>query len=963
MNLIIWVYLGLATWPEVFAIYYLKKEIFQPPKDRVLRNNSYFGYSITYEEFNKILIISSPRENDIGEVYTCSIEKQSCTPIDKKNILKRVSPKYTHDYWFGATVKAGPNFVTMCAPRYTVFDHDRNGYATNGKCYSYNAPDHLEERTQISKKDRIRDLGENLAYISIEKTMDSFGWSIDIAHNDTVIIGSPGMFHGRAMIYDETISYKDPILFDIFNKQITNPPEFNFGYAVASGKFINNDLSYAISSPYGFRGHGQVLFYKERNLPYVGYIENSSPIGSMFGGVLCAAKFSVDGTDLLVGAPTYATKDTYNLGAVYVYLAANKTLVFHKIIIGKVSGSMFGSAIVSVGDLNGDEKDEIAIGAPFENDGVVYLYSGADLCTKKSEKDLKYLQRIEAEKSYGESFGMSLTPLLDYDNNGCKELAIGSPYKNTVVLLRCMAAITVETLKPKFPNLQIRNSTQTDFEFEVCLTVKYPTLPQKINEVLSTTVDIEHESAKLLHPNDRGLFTYQTSLIEKQPKYCKNISLFLPKDSQYETKIRYTISSKLLNEPGTLTDFNSSRVILSDLSVLSQHDSVWASECAGHEICLPSLTLTPYISFHHDDDLYIIGTSNKGTEFVTLTVHNDGEVAYEPCVRVHIIGVNVLRTPIGCKHKSLTEQNKLICEPPKPIRTNKTWIIDQIVLEMTHLTNLDKNVTINMFLFNHCKNGLTNSTSITIPVKADPRGISAKGETDVGSIVKMANQDIEENGKHIQHIYTITNKGPTNWKNLEAHVTLQTKPYIQYGDISVTVYYPTSNVYSACRLAKEESVSYVCLIESLAKDIEYAKIHIPMYILPGTLGGIFDKDKNCTINSSVNLTLTDDNSKVESIITTITFQEIMPVSIETIIIAVVVGICIIVIIVLILYWGGFLRRKKREELNELKKQVKRQTILRRSTMQTQPPQENETELRISTIEENQNDDTEDSKQA
>ena len=63
---------------------------------------------------------------------------------------------------------------------------------------------------------------------------------------------------------------------------------------------------------------------------------------------------------------------------------------------------------------------EIVIGAPFEDDiGAVYVYSGADLISDLTDNSLKPLQKIKPEASYGESFGMSLTPLLDYDGNGC----------------------------------------------------------------------------------------------------------------------------------------------------------------------------------------------------------------------------------------------------------------------------------------------------------------------------------------------------------------------------------------------------------------------------------------------------------------------------------------------------------------------------------------------------------------
>ena len=40
--------------------------------------------------------------------------------------------------------------------------------------------------------------------------------------------------------------------------------------------------------------------------------------------------------------------------------------------------SRYGYAIVNLGALNGDKYDDFAIGAPFEGNGVVYIYFGSE---------------------------------------------------------------------------------------------------------------------------------------------------------------------------------------------------------------------------------------------------------------------------------------------------------------------------------------------------------------------------------------------------------------------------------------------------------------------------------------------------------------------------------------------------------------------------------------------------------
>ncbi|KAJ8725874.1 hypothetical protein PYW08_004057 [Mythimna loreyi] len=919
MNLIIWVYLAVTSWPNAFAMYNVaKREIFQPPIGRHLRNNSYFGYSITYDKSEKKLVTSAPNENNYGEVYYCNIEDKSCKPIVRKNQTDMAK----HDSWFGATVKAGKDFVMICAPRDSVQKKTKTGGRydlSRGLCFAYKN-NNLTANIRIPENKRQEDSERK------EPENDSFGWSIDVASDDSIMVGGPGM-HNGVMMY-KNISDKLPD----FIRQTERTSKFNFGYAIASGFFVNESLSYAVGSTYGY---GQVAFYKDLKFMNISNNPlNASKIGSMFGAVLCAATLSGNRTDLLVGAPTYSTKTTYNLGAVYVYLALtnNAVPVFKRKIVGEVSGSMFGSAIVNVGDLDGDEIHEIAIGAPFEKDGhgVVYLYSGADLISELSEQDLKYLQRIEPEQRYELSFGMSLTALEDLDENGCKELAIGSPFKDTVVLLRCVAAVDVKTFT-KPPNLKERaTSNITDFEFQVCLSVKYPSLPKDIIARVSTTIGMLNGYVKLTGTSNPSQFTYETLLNDKKPEFCKNISFFLPLGGEYDVKpIDYTISSKLLDDPRTREDFNSSRVLLSNRSILKIQDSFWAEECAANNTCVPKLELRSLISFPHNNDTYVVGSSENET--ISITVYNDGDVAYRACVRVHIIGVNVLTIPSGCAYESLTDRIGVVCKPPEPILTNKTWTIDQIVLQMTQLTNLDKNVSINILLFNHCKDNYSQNNTKIIPVKADPRGITTKGETNIGAIVDITKEEIESNGKKLQHVYTIVNKGLTNWKKLSVEVTLEKQPYIAYDtEIPVTVSHSSSNLHTPCLPVNDES--YVCEIESLVTKKD-AWIHVPIYIVPVTAGNFIDKQRNGTIKSSITLKFTDHENKVESTTTTIMLVEVA-VPIKIIVIAVVVSVCILIILMLILYKIGFLRRKNKEELDKLKTNVNRQSTLR--TFMTQP---------------------------
>lgn len=83
--------------------------------------------------------------------------------------------------------------------------------------------------------------------------------------------------------------------------------------------------------------------------------------------------------DLLVGAPFYYGEGRG--GAVYVYYnLRNCTFAeckWNKVYYGKPQ-SRFGFSMTSVGDINKDGYNDVAIGAPYENDhGTVNIYLGS----------------------------------------------------------------------------------------------------------------------------------------------------------------------------------------------------------------------------------------------------------------------------------------------------------------------------------------------------------------------------------------------------------------------------------------------------------------------------------------------------------------------------------------------------------------------------------------------------------
>ncbi|NXG02576.1 ITA3 protein, partial [Sakesphorus luctuosus] len=99
-------------------------------------------------------------------------------------------------------------------------------------------------------------------------------------------------------------------------------------------------------------------------------------VGSYFGSAIALADLNSDGwQDLVVGAPYYFERKQEVGGAVYVYMNEVGDFQLHpSLVLTGPSYSGFGFAVASIGDVNQDGFQDIAVGAPFEGHGKVYIY-------------------------------------------------------------------------------------------------------------------------------------------------------------------------------------------------------------------------------------------------------------------------------------------------------------------------------------------------------------------------------------------------------------------------------------------------------------------------------------------------------------------------------------------------------------------------------------------------------------
>ena len=163
--------------------------------------------------------------------------------------------------------------------------------------------------------------------------------------------------------------------------------------------------------------------------------------GEHFGASLTVTDINGDDQDdIIIGAPLHTDYDDpelkYEIGAVYIYhqlimFGNSKSKMKKELTLrGKVVGGRFGSAVAALGDTNLDGFKDVAVGAPYENSGVVYIYHGSESGLKKRPNQIIRGDQFNPALSL---FGSSFSGAVDIDDNKYTDLIVGAYGSDVVV--------------------------------------------------------------------------------------------------------------------------------------------------------------------------------------------------------------------------------------------------------------------------------------------------------------------------------------------------------------------------------------------------------------------------------------------------------------------------------------------------------------------------------------------------
>uniref|UniRef100_A0A673NL03 Integrin alpha-V-like n=1 Tax=Sinocyclocheilus rhinocerous TaxID=307959 RepID=A0A673NL03_9TELE len=594
----------------------------------------------------------------------------------------------------------------------------------------------------------------------------------------TVFAGPPGSYFGFSVAFfnpDNKRSASWELLKSDFSLHWDQEASLLNESIVVSNSFLilPASLDYVTGVPRGEKALGYVNIFNGKNMESV----------YNFTGTQMAAYFVMLYThtlkmDLLVGAPLFMDRGSdgklREVGQVNVYLGKGG-FTFNNVI--KLTGSeiyaRYGSSVCSLGDLNMDGYNDVAIAAPYGGQfhrGLVYIHNGRP--TGLNPVASQVLEGTWASASMPSSFGYAMNGGTDVDQNGYPDLIVGVFGADKAVLYRARPVISVNSTLDISP--QILNPE--DKSFKLFLTWK--TLSFKDFQVDLTLDRLKHKGAikrvLFLH-NKMPHYSKNMTVSNSQGPACEELQAYLIDDSEFRDKItpisvfmEYSLDYKTAaDKTGLLPILDQS----TPTNVTKQAHILL--DCGEDNICKPDLKL----SVVSDQKEIYIGDDNPLT--LAVTAENAGEGAYEADLTVTLPSqadfIGVVRNSetlsrLSCAFKKENQTRVVVCDLGNPMKGG-TKIIAGLRFSVHQLSEQDTEVKFDLQIqssnqFNNTSNLVSVVTKLAVLAKVKLRGVSAPEQV----FLPIANWQPKESpvleddiGPLVQHIYELRNTGPSTF--------------------------------------------------------------------------------------------------------------------------------------------------------------------------------------------------------
>ncbi|XP_061217723.1 integrin alpha-7 isoform X4 [Neopsephotus bourkii] len=501
-------------------------------------SGSFFGFAVALHrqlspEPAGWLLVGAPQApalpsqgaNRTGGLFACplTLEPSDCwrVPIDDGVDLERESKE---NQWLGVSVSsqgAGGKIVT-CAHLYEARHRVRQPLETRdvlGRCFVLGQD--LQDEPEGGDWSFCRGRPQGHEQFGSCQQGLAAAFSPDRLY---LLLGAPGTYNWKGLLFATGVGGSEPdqVVYRSAAPGETVPgaaadlPHNSYvGFSVASGTGLTRqrELSFVTGAPRANHTGAVVILRRDsanRLVPEA--VVPGQQLSSAFGHSVAVLDLNSDGwMDLVVGAPHFFERQKEIGGAVYVYInPAGRWDAATPLRLNGTRGSMFGIALSTAGDLNHDGFEDLAVGAPFDGAGKVYIYHGSSLGIVATPA-----QVLDGEAMGVTAFGYSLSGGLDVDGNLYPDLLVGS-LSDTVVLYRARPVVHVSrnvTLEP--PNIDLEQSNCRHQE-GVCVDVgacfSYTASPGSFGPrlALQYVLDADAERRRLGHA-PRGTFLSRRS--------------------------------------------------------------------------------------------------------------------------------------------------------------------------------------------------------------------------------------------------------------------------------------------------------------------------------------------------------------------------------------------------------------------------------------------------------------------
>ncbi|KAM8975256.1 integrin alpha-5 [Pelodytes ibericus] len=792
----------------------------EQPAEYTGPEGSLFGFSVDFylpDAQSVSILIGAPKANtsqpeivEGGAVYYCpwhQDDDRNCSSImfdstgnreqefgysNNTGTLEQI--EFKSKQWFGATVRVHEKTILACAPRYSWRTHQE----PVGTCYlSYDNFTSFVEYSPCR-----RDVGQESGQGYCQG-----GFSAEFTNNGRILLGGPGSYFWQGQVITATPAdikdsfYPEYFILDIKGQQQTRQVQSSYddsylGYSVAVGEFSRDSIEdFVAGVPKGNLTYGYVTILNGTDLTSM-FNFSGVQMASYFGYSVAATDLNNDGLDdLLIGAPLFMERThdgrVQEVGQVYVYLQGDSMFTDPDLILtGVEEYGRFGSSIATLGDLDQDGYNDIAIGAPFggkDGKGAVFIFNGqpGGLMPKPSQ----ILLGMWGSPVAPAFFGFSSRGGKDLDGNGYPDLIVGAFGIDKALVYRGRPIVHASAslqITPTMFNPEEKTCLIAGTDIQVscinlsfCLNASGKHVPSSIG----INVELQLDRLKQKGAVKRALFlkTQQPSLVQTihllngGREECRNMKIYLREESEFRDKLSpIYIALNFSLDPKAPADAHGLLPIFNyQTKNHIEHKAQIQLDCGEDNICVPDLKL----NVSGDRKSVYLGDINALT--LLFKAWNEGEGgAYEAELVVTLPGEadysGVVRNNenlsiMNCEYTMENQTRLVICDLGNPMKAGANlW--GGLRFTVPHLRDTNRNV---QFDFQIRSKNANNSQSEVVPFALTVEAYAAVsffGGSKPDSVIfplanwkpdKQITQE-EDAGPEVKHVYELVNLGPSS---------------------------------------------------------------------------------------------------------------------------------------------------------------------------------------------------------